>query len=330
MRTEIVATLSPDQRRSATHAAVELLRSGELVALPTETVYGLAADASNSGAIAKIFEAKERPHFDPLIVHLHSASALGDVAAVPPEDRAVVEALIAQFWPGPLTLVLPKGPTVPDLVTAGLMTVAVRNSAHPLFNEIIQAFGKPLAAPSANRFGRISPTSAQHVSDELDGRIPLIVDGGRTHHGLESTIVKVVGNHIEILRRGPVTFEALEKFGRVAIVDSDSPVIAPGQLSSHYAPSTKFRLVENLKNFSVPTGARVGALALRIPETSDAFSATQELSRKGDLREAATNLFRLMRELDAANLDLIVAELVPEEGIGAAINDRLRRAATGS
>ena len=328
MRTKIAATSSSDQRRSAVRDAVELLHAGEIVALPTETVYGLAADALNPEAVAKIFEAKERPRFDPLIVHLHSTNALGDVATVLPEDRATVEALIAEFWPGPLTIVLPKIPAVPDLVTAALETVAVRNSAHPLFNEIIQAFGKPLAAPSANRFGRISPTSAQHVRDELDGRIPLIVDGGRTNHGLESTIVRVVGNHIEILRRGPITLEALEQFGRVSIADSNSPVIAPGQFSSHYAPRTHFLVVDNLESFRIPAGSRVGALALRIRENADAFSAAQELSAAGDLREAATNLFRMMRELDSANLDLIVAQLVPEQGIGAAINDRLRRAAS--
>ncbi len=328
MRTKIAATLSPERRHTAVRDAVELLQAGEIVALPTETVYGLAADALNSEAVAKIFEAKERPRFDPLIVHLHSADALGDVATVLPEDLKTVAALIAEFWPGPLTLVLPKIPTVPDLVTAGLETVAVRSSAHPIFSEIVQAFGKPLAAPSANRFGRISPTSAQHVRDELGGRIPLIVDGGRTNHGLESTIVRVVGSNIEILRRGPITSEALKKFGQVSIADSDSPVIAPGQLSSHYAPKTKFLVVDNLADFRIPAGSRVGALALRIRETADAFSATQELSATGDLRGAATNLFHMMRELDSANLDLIVAELVPEEGMGAAINDRLRRAAS--
>ena len=192
MKTEIVAaTLLRGSQTAAKQHAIELLRKGEVVALPTETVYGLAADALNPVAVAKIFDAKERPRFDPLIVHLPGENWLERVAKIDNRSRAQIEKLIAQFWPGPLTLILARQPIVPDIVTAGLDTVAVRMSSHPVFAEIISAFGKPLAAPSANRFGRISPTTAQHAFDELSGRIPLIIDAGPTTHGIESTIVAV-------------------------------------------------------------------------------------------------------------------------------------------
>jgi L-threonylcarbamoyladenylate synthase len=183
------------------------------VALPTETVYGLAADALRSGAVVKIFEAKERPRFDPLIVHLQNRIWLERLAKVNTQDRELILGLANAFWPGPFTIVLPKTNLVPDIVTAGLDTVAVRISAHPIFQEIIGAFGRPLAAPSANRFGRVSPTTAEHVLVELKGRIPLIVDGGQTTHGLESTIVSVRDGEVEILRPGPITEDDLRGIG---------------------------------------------------------------------------------------------------------------------
>ena len=179
-------------------AAVELLRTGEIVALPTETVYGLAADALNPIAVAKIFEAKDRPRFDPLITHLPSRDWLGKIADLPELNRQLILQLADRFWPGPFTIVLPKREIVPEIVTAGLDTVALRISAHPVFAEIIQQFGKPLAAPSANRFGRVSPTTAHHVLDELDARIPLIIDAGPTEHGIESTIISVRENNIDL------------------------------------------------------------------------------------------------------------------------------------
>jgi L-threonylcarbamoyladenylate synthase len=305
--------------------AIKLLRAGEVVALPTETVYGLAADALNPGAVAKIFEAKERPRFDPLIVHLPRREALEEIAII---DSPIVSQLIEEFWPGPLTIILRRRPIVPDIVTAGLDTVAVRMSAHPVFSEIVSALNRPLAAPSANRFGRISPTSAQHVLDELGGRIPLIVDGGMTEHGLESTIVRIRGGVIDVLRQGPVTGAMLARFGEVCETASSGFVIAPGQLPSHYAPRTRLIAVENLKEFVAPAGKRIGVLARSSASVLPPSGAIRYLSEQGDLREAATNLFRMLRELDAENLDLIVAELVPEEGIGLAINDRLRRAST--
>jgi L-threonylcarbamoyladenylate synthase len=321
--------------------AIRLLRNGEVVALPTETVYGLAADALNPEAVTKIFEAKERPRFDPLIVHLPNPEFLKEIAIV---ESQVAQKLMEKFWPGPLTIIFPKRETVPDIVTAALETVAVRISAHPIFREVGRGLNRPLAAPSANRFGRISPTTAQHVCDELSGRIPLIVDGGATEHGIESTIVQVKNGTIKVLRRGPITDEMLRPFGEVSEQTLSATISAPGQLPTHYAPRTKLIVVDDLKKFSTPPGKRTGALCLRplagvvdpglpLPATSATeasadFATMHYLSQRGDLREAAANFFQMLRELDAENLDVIVAERVAEEGIGAAINDRLRRAAT--
>ena len=323
-------------------AAVELLCKGEIVALPTETVYGLAADALNPIAVAKIFEAKERPRFDPLIVHLPSPDWLEKIVNVPEQNRQLISKLADKFWPGPFTIVLPKREIVPEIATAGLDTVAVRISAHPVFAEIVRMFGKPLAAPSANRFGRVSATTAQHVLDELGGRIPLVIDAGPTQYGLESTIVRVGGNSIDTLRRGPITTEQLSQFAKVNIVASPArKILAPGQLPSHYAPRTPLRVVENAESFSPPKNQRVGLLAwypvsgkedLQSAQrrTGDGrslkFVAVRNLSAHQDLREAAANFFRCLRELDALGLDLIVAERVPSQGLGAAILDRLERA----
>jgi L-threonylcarbamoyladenylate synthase len=323
-------------------AAVELLRKGEIVALPTETVYGLAADALNPIAVAKIFEAKERPRFDPLIVHLPNRDWLRKIADLPEENQQLISRLADRFWPGPFTIVLRKHQIVPEIVTAGLDTVALRISAHPVFAEIVQLFGKPLAAPSANRFGRVSPTTTPHVLDELNGRIPLIIEAGPTHYGLESTIVSVRGSEIDILRRGPITAEELSEFARINVVASLArKILAPGQLPSHYAPRTPLRMVDNAKSFSPLKNQRVGLLAwyavsgkedLEIPQRrtgdrrSPKFAAVRNLSAHQDLREAAANFFRYMRELDQSELDLIVAERVPSRGLGAAILDRLERA----
>ena len=332
MKTEIVAAVydrrsSRPSRAEAITRAVELLEKGELVALPTETVYGLAADAFNPIAVAKIFEAKDRPRFDPLIVHLPDREWLTRAAKVGGEGRQLIEKLTDRFWPGPLTIVLPKREIVPDIVTAGLNTVAVRISSHPVFAQIIDAFGGPLAAPSANRFGRVSPTTAQHVRDELDGRIPLIVDDGPTAHGIESTIVAVRDGKIHILRRGPVTTEQISEFGKIDIADATGKVSAPGQLPTHYAPKTPLRLIEDAGSFSPEENQRVGLLAWNSVKLEKDFAMVRCLSDRQDLREAAANLFRYLRELDQSNLDLIVAERVPLRGLGAAIMDRLRRAA---
>jgi L-threonylcarbamoyladenylate synthase len=312
---------------AAATRAVELLRQGEVVALPTETVYGLAADALREEAVLKIFQAKSRPQFDPLIVHLPDAEAIGRVAIIDKTAKLLFERLRKQFWPGPLTFIFPRRAVIPDLVTAGLNTVAVRLSAHPVFSEIIQTFGGPLAAPSANQFGRISPTSAAHVREELDGLVPLIVDAGPTTHGLESTIVALRNARIEILRRGPVTQEQLAEFGEIAVIGPTSHPEAPGQLPSHYAPRTPLVLVDDAATFMCPAGKRCGLLGWKRPER-DQFAETRHLSKRLDLAEAAKNVFRYLRELDGQGLDLIIAEKVPDQGLGAAINDRLRRAST--
>ncbi|MEP6808792.1 MAG: 5-(carboxyamino)imidazole ribonucleotide synthase [Chthoniobacterales bacterium] len=325
--TELIQTRTLAEREWATSEAVALLRRGEAVALPTETVYGLAADARNAVAVAKIFEAKERPRFDPLIVHLPHQDWLEQYAIVGDDDRELVTRLCAAFWPGPLTLVLPRTARVPDIVTSGLETVAVRVSAHPVFSEIIAAFGGPLAAPSANRFGRISPTTAYHVVEELDGRIPLIVDGGPATHGLESSIVAVEKGVMRMLRRGMITPEQLAKFGPVEVVDAPTNIESPGQLESHYAPRVSLQITKDLAQITVPEGKRYGVI-LWTSSRPESFVESRRLSDTCDLREAAVNLFGCLRELDRAGLDLIVAEAVPETGLGAAIMDRLRRAAT--
>jgi L-threonylcarbamoyladenylate synthase len=325
--TPVLPSRTPEERAEAVAKAAGLLRRGEIVALPTETVYGLAADAQNADAVAKIFEAKERPRFDPLIVHLPDRDWLERITAIDSAARELVERLINRFWPGPLTLVLPRQEIVPDIVIAGLATVAVRISAHPVLAEIIGAFRAPLAAPSANRFGRISPTTAQHVLDELDGRIQLIVDGGPTAHGLESTIIALRNERIEILRRGPVTEEQLSAFGQVIVGEAPANPEAPGQLPIHYAPSTPLILVDKSSAFTLPANKRCGLLAWGPLGQESLFAEVRHLSLRQDVREAAANLFRYLRELDRSNLDLIVAEKLPETGLGAAINDRLRRAA---
>jgi L-threonylcarbamoyladenylate synthase len=330
MKTEIAAAILGRCRRSqttATERAVELLRKGEIVALPTETVYGLAADALDPIAVAKIFEAKERPRFDPLIVHLPDRDWLGRTAKVSGANRQLIEKLADRFWPGPLTIVLPKREIIPDIVTAGLETIAVRISSHSVFAEIIGGFGRSLAAPSANRFGRVSPTTAQHVRDELDGRIPLIVDAGPTPHGIESTIVALQNGKIQILRRGPVTTEQLFKFGEIDVVAPIGKISVPGQLPAHYAPRTPLRLIEDAGSFSTEEDQRVGLLAWNPIKSEKDFAAVRCLSERQDFREAAANLFRYLRELDQSDLDLIVAERVPLRGLGAAIMDRLQRAA---
>jgi len=294
---------------------VEALATGEPVALPTETVYGLAADALSPNACAKIFEAKNRPLSDPLIVHIPSIDWLPRLTSPTPTALQLAE----KYWPGPLTMVLPRQPIVPDIVTAGQDTVAVRMSAHPLFQEVATAFGKPLAAPSANRFGRISPTSAAHVLAELDGRIPFILDGGPCAHGIESTIVHVSEEGLRILREGPITREDLRAFA--PLLDDSIAVSAPGGLKSHYAPRTPLVLEKN----PAPRSKKTGLLAFSAPR--EGFAQTEILSATSDLREAAANLYGAMRRLDEAGLDLIVAEEIPESGIGAAIMERLRKAA---
>jgi len=299
--------------------AVTLLRDGEIVALPTETVYGLGACALNADACAKIFEAKQRPLHDPLIVHIPDIAWLERLAEI---DEQTLQ-LATRFWPGPLTLLLKKRPIVPDLVTAGLDTVAIRMSAHPLFSEVAQRLGEPIAAPSANRFGRISPTSAAHVMQELGGRFALILDGGECCHGVESTIYHAPTRRI--FRPGPITAEDL------GASDSEGgKIVVPGSMPSHYAPRTPLVLECGGKPCALSNG-RLGLLTWSAATIlAGDFAAQEILSVSGDLREAAANLYGAMRRLDALALDAILAVPPPETGIGRAICDRLRRAACGS
>ncbi|GAB4173875.1 MAG: L-threonylcarbamoyladenylate synthase [Terrimicrobiaceae bacterium] len=298
--------------------AVEILQAGGLVGLPTETVYGLAGRAFDPAACAAIFEAKGRPLSDPLIVHLPEAGWLERVAV----PTVTARQLAAAFWPGPLTMVLPRLPVVPDLVTAGQSTVAVRVSAHPLFSKVLQMLDEPVAAPSANRFGRVSPTCAAHVVEELGGKVPLVLDGGESSHGIESTIALVHGNQIQILRPGPIGPAELGAFGEVS-GGTGTRVAVPGSMASHYAPSTPLRL-----GFDGSPGRRSGLLAWSRPR--DGFAAVEVLSANGNPREAAANLYAAIRRLDALGLEEIVAERPPSGGLGDAIADRLSRAAAKS
>ena len=323
--------LAADADGAIAHAA-RRLAAGELVALPTETVYGLAADAARPEAVAAIFQAKDRPYFDPLIVHLPGPAWLDRLTQPGPAERALAARLAAAFWPGPLTILLPRRPeAVPDLVTAGSPLVAVRMSAHPVFTAVLREFGRPVAAPSANRFGRISPTTGEHVRRELGGRIPLILDAGPTAHGLESTVVLLEGaDGVRVLRPGPVTAEMLAAEVRFVSARPSVDAGAPGQMPGHYSPRTALRFYH--PGLAGMGAGRVGLLVFRAdgvrpPET---FARVEALSKAGDLREAAANLFAALRRLDEAALDLILTENVPETGLGVAIMERLRRAVTGS
>jgi L-threonylcarbamoyladenylate synthase len=337
------ATQTLPYGEAAIAAAAALIHAGEPVAIPTETVYGLAADATDSAAVARIYEAKGRPSFNPLIVHVLDLPAAEAIAAFDPVARALAEA----FWPGPLTLVLPlrAGAGIAEAVTAGLPTIALRVPAHRAMRALIAASGKPLAAPSANASGGISPTQAAHVVASLDGRIALVVDDGATAAGLESTIVATAGG-LRVLRPGPITAEALAPFsltdegrgsdvkqpGSRAARDSDRPstgprpspgkeadgaprISAPGQLESHYAPSKPLRLdatTAATDEYLIGFGPIVGATTL---------------SPTADLAEAASRLFAALHDADASSSARIAIAPIPACGIGVAINDRLARAA---
>jgi len=288
--------------------AARLILAGEPVAVPTETVYGLAADATNAEAVARIYEAKGRPSFNPLIVHVPDLAAAQEIGELNEEALS----LARDHWPGPLTLVVPlcaEG-AIASLVTAGLTTVGLRVPDHPAMQALLRACRRPLAAPSANASGAISPTRAQHVLKSLGGRIALVIDGGATQRGIESTIVAAAGGPLRLLRRGPLQI--------AAELASGAAIEAPGQLASHYAPSKPLRLE---------------ATQARGDEYLIGFGAVEgdaNLSRSGDLVEAASRLFDLLHEADASPGARIAVAPVPREGLGAAINDRLRRAAAGS
>jgi L-threonylcarbamoyladenylate synthase len=303
---------------SITRAAA-LLRAGRLVAFPTETVYGLGADATNDCAVAEVFAAKGRPHFNPLIVHvagLEEAEPLGQLDA-----RARLVA--GHFWPGPLSLVVRRRADggLSLLASAGLDTVAIRAPAHPIAQALLRAVGRPIAAPSANRSGRVSPTQAAHVAAELGDEVALILDGGRTPVGVESTVLDLTGEAPVLLRPGGVTLEQLEALlGPLAGGAAAGAPRSPGMLASHYTPALPLRLEA--------TDARPGEAVLAFgPSAPRGFAETLWLSRRGDLAEAAANLFALLRRLDNPAYTGIAVMPIPEEGLGRAINDRLRRAA---
>lgn len=311
--------LTADARSIA--AAAATLRAGELVSFPTETVYGLGADAANDRAVAAIYAAKGRPQFNPLIVHVADIQAVSAIAVLDGVARRLAEA----FWPGPFTLVLPRRPDAPIslLVSAGLDTVAIRVPRHPVAHALLQAFGGPIAAPSANISGRISPTRADHVAAELGDRIALVLDGGACAAGLESTIVQVTRNQINLLRPGSVTpaeIEAASGLKVVRVQEEEGHLSAPGQLKSHYAPSARLRL-------DALTPHKGEAFLAFGPVTLNGAAHQMNLSPKGDLTEAAANLFAMLRQLDETGAPSIAVMPVPDQGLGLAINDRLRRAA---
>jgi L-threonylcarbamoyladenylate synthase len=318
--------LLPDQQ--GLDEANAILRSGGLVAMPTETVYGLAANALDPVAVARIFEAKRRPSFDPLIVHLPSAERAFALATSVPDAARL---LAATFWPGPLTLVLPRAATIPDIVAAELPTVGLRVPAHPIARQLLERVGIPLAAPSANLFGFVSPTSAAHVLDGLDGRIDALIDGGPCTHGLESTIVAFEEGRPIILRHGTITREQIAALcgdvGEGARV-LERP-LAPGQLARHYATRTPLRLFECGDQLPEPAGsAALIVVAGPIPESQCTGNlSARALSSAGSLTEAAANLFSALREADASGASELRILTCDDSGLGRAINDRLRRAA---
>lgn len=305
--------------------AAAVIRRGGLAAFATETVYGLGANALEPIAAARIFEAKRRPGFDPLIVHIADTDMLGDLVQEVPD---AARKLIDRFWPGPLTLVLKKNAIVPEIVTSGLDTVGVRLPDHALARDLIRQAGVPVAAPSANLFGHVSPTRAEHVADQLGDRIDIILDGGPCRVGLESTVLDLSGNEPILRRHGGATLESIESvIGPIQIgasITAGAAAPAPGMLERHYSPRTPLRLWKT--NEPVPPG-KVGLLTWRHTAADSRFDRIIDLSPTGDLVEAAARLFESMRELDSARLDLILATTFPEQGLGRAINDRLRRAA---
>lgn len=334
---------------AAIQEAARIIRRGGLVAFPTETVYGLGADAANPEAVARVFDAKGRPRFDPLIVHVASLDQARRLwRSCPPMAEQLMQAL----WPGPLTIALPKVDTVPDLVTSGLDTVAVRMPDHPVARQLIEQAQTPIAAPSANRFGRPSPTTADAVEEELGGRVELILDAGPTRVGIESTVVAIEGERLVLLRPGGVTLETLTQLvGPVALgpsrVADARAAASPGLLERHYAPTTPLYLLE-LGHGSIPgthtfaskvcvpgcqrvAASRVGLLTLGPADaTVQGAGAHEILSARADVVEAAARFFQAIRRLDAQGLEAIIAQPLPESGLGRALMDRLRRASVGA
>jgi len=303
------------------HKAAQALQQGNVVAFPTETVYGLGANALNAEAVAKIFEIKQRPFFDPLIVHVDSRDMVQQVVATLPD---IALRCMDAFWPGPLTLVLPKSNNIPEIVTAGLDTVAVRMPQHEVAQKLIQASGVPIAAPSANPFGYLSPTTAEHVAKQLGDKVEIILDGGQCPVGVESTIIKIERDNITLLRHGGIPVEDIESVaGKVNIIQH-TQVEAPGQLPYHYAPKTKIVLIKDITN--IPDDSSCAIILYKKRDLPFKNIHTMYLSDNGDMRQAAANLFTCLHALDAMKLAVIYAEEIPEVGLGQAIMDRLKKA----
>lgn len=309
-------------------SAAEILADGGIVGMPTETVYGLAANAFSAKAVAKIFEAKKRPWFDPLIVHISSVEFLPQlVLDIPPAAHILAEA----FWPGPLTLVLKKTENIPDLVTAGMPTVAIRVPSHAIAQELLKACAFPLAAPSANLFGRVSPTTSKDVLDQLEGRIDGCIEGGDCEVGVESTIVDLTGPQARLLRPGGISREDIEALigplamNETPMGENGEAMPAPGTCKRHYSPETPIQFAEDAE---IPDDSRVGLIAFGPRKRRrQGFIKMVNLSETGDLHEAASHLYSALRQMDLCGLDYVVVERIPETGLGLAINDRLRRAA---
>jgi len=326
---EMLSTSDTDLEKAAA-----ALTAGLLVAFPTETVYGLGADAFNQPALARIFEAKGRPRFDPLIIHIAELKTLWRIADEPSLNKATVERLSIlseRLWPGPLTLILPKRKEVPDLATSALDTAAIRFPSHPVAQKLIQLSTGAVAAPSANLFGRLSPTRAAHVKAQLGDKVDYIIDGGKTPVGLESTVLDLSSTIPRILRQGGTEREKIESLIGPVVFSCDSPSeapLSPGQLKSHYAPRTPLVLCNRGEMDAMPFAPGEGRLYFSRPKTEGILTdRARVLSETGDLTEAAANFFDCLHELDSLGLDFIRAEEAPASGLGEAINDRLRRAA---
>ena len=306
--------------------AEQALINGDIIGMPTETVYGLAGNAYSESAVKKIFALKQRPFFNPLIVHIKSAEFLSEVATNIPE---IAIKLAENFWPGSLTIVLKKQPHIPDLVTAGKETVAIRVPNHPLTLALLEKLNFPLAAPSANPFGSISPTSAAHVSNYFNAELGVILDGGACEKGVESTIIGFEDNQPVLYRHGSISVEDIEQVvGKVRIVvNNDGKPDAPGMLSRHYAPKTDTFLTDNVNALiHAFSGKKIGLLLFKDEITEGPIIHQEILSKTGNTNEAARNLYAAMHRLDKSNLDVIIAERLPNKGLGKTINDRLERA----
>jgi len=318
VHTEILDGFTP----AAIGRAVAALKKGEVVAFPTETVYGLGADAFNSIGVARIFEMKKRPRFDPLIIHIGHKEWLPSLTKDVP---AQAQRLIDRFWPGPLTIILEKKSIIPDIVTAGLPTVAIRMPSHPVALNLINDLERPVAAPSANPFGYMSPTTASHVARMFQGRLSLVLDGGACRFGLESTIVAIKDQQVFVRRYGAVSLEELRALlGEVREKGKNETIDSPGQLPYHYAPHAPLTIIRTVEEVKTSTSS---LLLFRSPLKMPALRHVRILSQTGDLREAAANFFSYLIDLDREDVDMIYAEQMPEIGLGRAMMERLKKAA---